>query len=146
VGVRYLEFNIKIHGIDAEDDAVVGFLKRWLRSAAYAGVMGSMRDYFNYRDEFESDIEVEPLCQAGEFSVTNEDSVLCEEKSYARGTIEREAAICLDGEDVAGNEIVTFLAVVVTKSATGELSANVINVCDEGMGVAGNCSRANAAN
>lgn len=74
MSVKYVKFSVAIHGIDAEDDVVIGFMRGWLKAAVKAELEGNMKDYFKFRDGFESDIEIELDEYAGEFTVSNSDS------------------------------------------------------------------------
>ncbi|OPY82495.1 MAG: hypothetical protein A4E65_00795 [Syntrophorhabdus sp. PtaU1.Bin153] len=64
--IRYLNFSIAIHGMEIEDkDLAVDYLKGWLREATYAALMGNNKELFKFRNEFDSDIEVELEESAG---------------------------------------------------------------------------------
>ena len=62
--IKYLKLSIEIHGLDA-DDAAPDFLAGYLQAATKACLTGSQRDRFKFRNEFESDIEVEVEETAG---------------------------------------------------------------------------------
>jgi len=65
MGIKYINLSVAIHGVDAASDGV-GFLIGWLREAVRAGLTGHSRELFKFRDEFDSDIEVEVIETAGE--------------------------------------------------------------------------------
>ncbi len=74
MSVKYLKFSVAIHGLNAEDDICIGFLKGWLKEATKGAILGDgMKKYYNFRNEFEGDIEVKLEEQAGNFSIINED-------------------------------------------------------------------------
>jgi hypothetical protein len=64
MSIKYAQLTVSIHGLDADEDAL-DFLKGWLQAATKAGLLGHQRDRFRFRDEFESDIEVELVETAG---------------------------------------------------------------------------------
>ncbi len=72
MSVKYLSFSVSIHGISADNDVVVGYLAEFLKEATRAGITGNMKDFFKFRNEFENDIEVELLEQAGTFRITGD--------------------------------------------------------------------------
>ena len=66
--IKYMKFEVSIHGLDAPDlDAAAGFMAWWLKGQAFIllndNEFGSM---FNPRNEFDSDIEVELVESAGQ--------------------------------------------------------------------------------
>ena len=65
MSVKYAQFTVSIHGLDADRDALE-FLEGWIRQATYAGLRGHQRDRFKFRNEFESDIKVELIETAGD--------------------------------------------------------------------------------
>lgn len=73
MSVKYLEFSVSISGINAEDDVIIGYLKGYIKEAIKGGIKGNMQEFFKFRDEFDDDIEVELVEQAGEFSIFNKD-------------------------------------------------------------------------
>lgn len=62
--IKYVQLTVSIHGIDADAEAL-DFLKGWIREATLAGLLGHQRDRFNFRDEFDHDLEVEITEYAG---------------------------------------------------------------------------------
>jgi hypothetical protein len=66
--VRYLEISIQIHGLAIEDEAAVNFLTGLIKEATKGALLGHNKDLFSFRNEFESDIQVEVETHAGEFS------------------------------------------------------------------------------
>lgn len=72
MSVKYLKFEVSIHGIKSEDEVVIGYLKGWLKEATKGGISGNMKEFFNFRNEFESDIEIELVEKAGEFSIESD--------------------------------------------------------------------------
>lgn len=64
MAIKYVQLTVSIHGLDA-DSEMLDFLKGWVREATKAGLLGDMRDFFNFRDEFEDDITVEVTEVAG---------------------------------------------------------------------------------
>jgi hypothetical protein len=58
--VVYLRLSISIHGLKIKDQELAeDFLKGWLKEATKAALKGSSASLFNFRDEFDTDIEVE---------------------------------------------------------------------------------------
>lgn len=72
MSVKYLRFNVSIHGVDVKDDVVIGYLQGWIKTAVEGAMRGNMNKYFNFRN-YENDIEVELDEQAGEFEVLNKE-------------------------------------------------------------------------
>ena len=64
MAIKYAQFTVSIHGLDAERDALE-FLAGWIKAETKAGLLGHQRDRFKFRDEFESDIEVDLVEVAG---------------------------------------------------------------------------------
>jgi hypothetical protein len=62
--VKYVQFTVCIHGLDA-DPAALGQLTELLRDATLSALLGQQSDKFKFRNEFDSDIEVELVEQAG---------------------------------------------------------------------------------
>jgi len=58
MGIVYARLSIAIHGLNADGDAL-SFLVGWLREATRAGLKGTLRNRFGFRDEYDSDIEVD---------------------------------------------------------------------------------------
>ena len=58
MAIKYAQFTVSIHGLNADADAL-DFLNGWVRGAVRAGLLGNQRDRFNFRDEYENDVEVE---------------------------------------------------------------------------------------
>ena len=56
--IKYVRLSIAIHGLDADEDAPE-FLVGWLKAATLAGLCGHQSDRFRFRNEYDSDIEVE---------------------------------------------------------------------------------------
>lgn len=71
MAIKYARLSIAVHGLDA-DEGALEFLVGWLRAATFAGLMGHNRDSFRFRNEFESDIEVEVEETAGDDSPPND--------------------------------------------------------------------------
>lgn len=69
MSVKYMKFSISIHGLDVEDAVIIKHIKSCLREATKNVLLGDMKKYFNFRNEFESDIEVEFEELAGKFSM-----------------------------------------------------------------------------
>ena len=57
--IRYLNISISIHGLEIEDQNSVDFLVGWIRQETLAGLLGRNKNLFKFRNEFESDVEVE---------------------------------------------------------------------------------------
>ena len=70
MSIKYARLSIAVHGLDTDKEALE-FLVGWLRAATFAGLMGHNRDSFRFRNEFESDIEVEVEETAGDDSQPN---------------------------------------------------------------------------
>ena len=70
--IKYAQLTISIHGLDADDDALE-FLQGWLKGATKSGLLGHQKDRFRFRNEFESDIEVEVTETAGETTASEID-------------------------------------------------------------------------
>ena len=70
MAIKYARLSIAVHGLDA-DKGALEFLVGWLKAATLAGLMGNQRDLFRFRNEFESDIEVEVEETAGDDSPPN---------------------------------------------------------------------------
>lgn len=66
--VKYLELRVAIHGLGIKDKSSIGFLEEWIKETTKAGLLGHQKDVYNFRDEFESDIEVELVQYAGNFA------------------------------------------------------------------------------
>ena len=64
-GIKYLSFNVSIHGLDVKDKDDVDFLIGWLKTSTLACLMGKCKEHFGFRDEYESDIEVTLIEYAG---------------------------------------------------------------------------------
>lgn len=62
--VKYVQFTVCIHSLDA-DPAALGQLTELLRDATLSALLGQQSDKFKFRNEFDSDIEVELVEQAG---------------------------------------------------------------------------------
>ncbi len=58
MSIVYLEFNVQVHGLKMESLDGAGFLEGWIKQAILAGLKGNNKEMFNFRDEFESDVEV----------------------------------------------------------------------------------------
>jgi hypothetical protein len=71
--VKYMKIEIDIHGIQCNNSVVTEYLTGVLKEATKSALKGDMKEYFNFRDEFDSDIEVDIVERAGEFYITNED-------------------------------------------------------------------------
>ena len=69
MAIKYLSIGVEIHGIEIKDDAALGFLTGWIKTATYAALMGNMKDLYNFRNEFDDDIKVEIEEQAGTIEV-----------------------------------------------------------------------------
>jgi len=67
MGVKYMQFTVSIHGVDVKDEAHANFMAGWVREAVKACLLGHQKEGFGYRNEFDSDIEVELSEYAGEF-------------------------------------------------------------------------------
>ena len=65
--IKYVRFGVSIHGIQVQDPAAVEFLKGWIRAETVAGLTGHQKSLFNFRDEFDSDVEVEIEETAGSY-------------------------------------------------------------------------------
>lgn len=68
MSVVYLELAVRISGVDIAEEAYADFLVGWIRTATEACLRGNNREGFKFRNEFESDIEVELETVAGSFS------------------------------------------------------------------------------
>jgi hypothetical protein len=55
--IKYASLTVNIHGLDTDINSIE-FLKGWIREAAFACLGGRAKDHFNWRNEFESDLEV----------------------------------------------------------------------------------------
>ena len=67
--IKYMKFEVSIHGLDATSPEIAAsYMIGWLKAAAYAALHGKSRGLFNARNEFDSDIEVELVESAGENS------------------------------------------------------------------------------
>ena len=64
MSIKYAQFMVSIHGLDADADALDS-LKGLIREATRAALLGNQCDRFRFRDEFESDVEVELVETAG---------------------------------------------------------------------------------
>jgi hypothetical protein len=68
MGVKYISFEVQIHGIDIKDDNWVKFLQGWMKTCVEACLRKKeIKHHYNFRNEFDSDIEVKTLEYAGEF-------------------------------------------------------------------------------
>ena len=66
MSIVYLNINIQIHGLKIdEQEAAENFLTGWIKAGTLAALTGFNADLFNFRDEFESDIEVDVTDFAG---------------------------------------------------------------------------------
>jgi hypothetical protein len=63
--VKYVQFAVAINGLSASNDALE-LLRDRIREATKALLLGELRDSLNFRDEFDSDIEVEIEERAGQ--------------------------------------------------------------------------------
>ena len=70
MSVRYLNIGIYIHGLNIEDEAAMKLLVRFIREQIKAELLGRNKEIFGFRDEFDSDIEVEVLEYAGNLSAS----------------------------------------------------------------------------
>jgi len=62
-----MQFEVSIHGVNVNDEVYANFMARAIKEAVKEALLGNQREGFNYRDEFDSDIEVELTEQAGQF-------------------------------------------------------------------------------
>ena len=58
MAVKYVQLAVSVHGLNADEEAL-NFLTGWIRAATKAALLGHQRDKFKFRNEFDSDIEVE---------------------------------------------------------------------------------------
>jgi hypothetical protein len=66
MSIVYLNINIQIHGLKIDEQEVAeNLLMGWLKAETMAILKGSNAPLFNFRDEFESDIEVDITDFAG---------------------------------------------------------------------------------
>jgi len=57
MSIKYASFTVNIHGLDTDINHIL-FLKGWIREAVLASLKGKATDRFNWRNEFDSDLEV----------------------------------------------------------------------------------------
>jgi len=66
MSIVYFNINIQIHGLKIDEQEVAeNFLTGQIREATKAALKGNNASLFNFRDEFESDIEVDVTDFAG---------------------------------------------------------------------------------
>lgn len=58
MSIKYVKVNVSIHGLDATGDGIK-FLRGYLREATLAALKGNNKDEFRWRDDLDSDLEVE---------------------------------------------------------------------------------------
>lgn len=57
--ICYVNLSVSIHGVSIQDEKTPGALERRLKAATHAALSGDMKDFFNFRAEFDDDIIVE---------------------------------------------------------------------------------------
>ena len=65
MSIKYVRLSVGVHGIDATEDGV-RFLAGWIKEATMAGLTGHSRELLKFRNEFDTDIEVEIEMTVGE--------------------------------------------------------------------------------
>jgi len=69
MAIRYISIGVEINGVEIKDAAALEVLTGRIKTATYAALMGDMKGFYNFRNEFEDDIKVEIEEQAGTIEV-----------------------------------------------------------------------------
>ena len=59
MSTKDLKFSLEICGLDIENvEDAIPFLEGWIKESVKAGLLGNNKHLFNFRDAYDSDIEI----------------------------------------------------------------------------------------